>query len=362
MSVRIAYRGRDLMQVPQPYLEPIELLCNALALKQYWDPGARALHIDSPVHGRTVVIDAAHGGDDRFDRGLFGFVEADGVLRIARHLQTLLVGAGAKAILTRKDDQTVSYRQRCALAREAEPDVLIALYTGDSPDASRRGLATFYSWPCPARSRRLARNIAQEMSRITLAPSNGARFRLRTRAIEGHRLLVAGVSRPAVLVRCGSHGTLDEERLLANDAYQQKCAVGIFRGIMRYFQGGRVVPHGDRVTVFSTPVGAFDAANTAGQAAGAAAPVTPEPPPVAGAPAAAAAAASFVPTSPVAGASGAPARSPARGAPVRPKTAALSPGTPRAPSALVPYDPPGGGAAVSFFPQPIPQSFCQRTK
>ena len=92
-----------------------------------------------------IVIDAGHGGHDSGTIGVGGIEEKDVVLDVALRLGKLLHDRlGAEIVYTRSDDTFVPLETRTAIANKAQADLFISIHANSSPDASTRGVETYY--------------------------------------------------------------------------------------------------------------------------------------------------------------------------------------------------------------------------
>jgi N-acetylmuramoyl-L-alanine amidase len=92
-----------------------------------------------------IVIDAGHGGHDSGTLGADGIEEKDVVLDVALRLGALLHDKlGAEIIYTRSDDTFVPLETRTAIANKARADLFLSIHANSSPDASARGVETYY--------------------------------------------------------------------------------------------------------------------------------------------------------------------------------------------------------------------------
>jgi N-acetylmuramoyl-L-alanine amidase len=92
-----------------------------------------------------IVIDAGHGGHDSGTLGAGGIEEKDVVLDVALRLGKLLHDRlGAEIIYTRSDDTFIPLETRTAIANKAQADLFISIHANSSPDASARGVETYY--------------------------------------------------------------------------------------------------------------------------------------------------------------------------------------------------------------------------
>ncbi len=92
-----------------------------------------------------IVIDAGHGGHDTGTIGAEGILEKDVVLDVALRVgQMLHDRLGAEIIYTRSDDTFIPLETRTAIANKAQADLFLSIHANSSPDASARGVETYY--------------------------------------------------------------------------------------------------------------------------------------------------------------------------------------------------------------------------
>jgi N-acetylmuramoyl-L-alanine amidase len=224
---------------------------------------------------RTVVIDPGHGGDEVGAQGPGGTLEKDITLSIARKLRAAIVnGLGLQVFLTRDKDQELSLDERAAIANNYKADLFVSIHANASRSHGAVGSEVYFlSYQASdEESRRVALaegttemplgttmvtpgsdlalilwDMAQAehleessalASRIQeeLAGVSGAQMRGVKQA--PFRVLV-GASMLAVLVETAFISNPEEEKLLASDAYQNRIAGALMRGIARY-QADRV--------------------------------------------------------------------------------------------------------------------------
>ena len=92
-----------------------------------------------------IVIDAGHGGHDSGTIGADGIEEKDVVLDVALRVGKLLHDRlGAEIVYTRSDDTFIPLETRTAIANKAQADLFLSIHANSSPDASARGVETYY--------------------------------------------------------------------------------------------------------------------------------------------------------------------------------------------------------------------------
>lgn len=238
LLVRLVVRNSEIPHPDGAFSDLPEALWAAgrgLAVQFFYDADSGTVHLDSVVHGRTVVIDPGHGGKDRGGHGVMGYYEAEGALGIALVLASLLRSAGARVVLTRAQDETVPLEERLSAVRGERPDVFISLHTKGLPTGGGLRPAVIYNYRRPLASFHLAGCVAAEMSTYGGMPPFLRRFRLRGRDIDGYNGLLLGSGVPAVVIECASHHYPEQERLLLNRDYLKNCAWAIYRGLCRHF-------------------------------------------------------------------------------------------------------------------------------
>ena len=110
-----------------------------------------AIDPDRPFHGLTVGVDPGHGGDDRFTMGPTGYTEADANLAIALALRDVLQARGARVVMTRTTDATVSLVERTERARAEDVDLWVSVHNNAFPDGvnpwENSGTSVYYNHP-----------------------------------------------------------------------------------------------------------------------------------------------------------------------------------------------------------------------
>jgi N-acetylmuramoyl-L-alanine amidase len=175
-----------------------------------------------------ICLDPGHGGADRANRGPTGYVEADGVLDIARRLRTVLLARGIEVVMTRDADTTVSLSRRVAIAREQQADYLISIHTDAFSSPAAHGYTVFCS-AHSQRSRELAEQIELAM-RATQRHSRGVRTRTLPDGRDYYHM-IREASMPSVLVECGFHTNPEEEALLKTPEFRQLLAESVGNGV-----------------------------------------------------------------------------------------------------------------------------------
>ncbi|GAA6525636.1 N-acetylmuramoyl-L-alanine amidase [Intrasporangium sp. DVR] len=93
--------------------------------------------------GRTVVLDAGHGGGDPGAVG-HGLVEADLTLDLVRRIEGRLTAHGVEVVFTRTGASGGEEIDRAAFANSVEADLVLSIHTDHAGAAAAHGVATFF--------------------------------------------------------------------------------------------------------------------------------------------------------------------------------------------------------------------------
>ena len=194
--------------------------------------------------GRTVIVDAGHGGYDGGAEASDGTQEKDINLAIARKLEKYLSLGGFNVILTREkdegieDDITVSIakrkvgdmKKRLQVIKDNPDAVFVSIHLNKFTTSSPSGAQVFYS-PNNDVSILLATEI-QQMVVTQLQKDNKRQVKKGDKSI----YLLKNATIPAVIVECGFLSNPEELELLKNEEYQSKMAFSIYCGILEYYK------------------------------------------------------------------------------------------------------------------------------
>jgi len=196
-----------------------------------------------PLSGKTILLDAGHGGPDGGAVSRSGAIEKDLNLAIVLYLRDYLQQSGALVTLTREGDydlakpdtkgyskrKTEDLLRRADQIGEVKPDLTLSIHMNSIPSPKWSGAQTFY-YSGNAEGKRLADDIQTEI-RVALentdriAKTNDTVYLLKTSKM------------PTALVEVGFLSHPGEARLLADEAYQKKVAAAVYRGVLRYMTG-----------------------------------------------------------------------------------------------------------------------------
>lgn len=172
----------------------------------------------------TVVLDPGHGGHDTGAISCHGNCEKDVTLAVMQRVAKLLLGAGAKVLLTRADDTFIPLTDRSGLANVQHADVFVSVHCNSSPmHNSSSGTEIYYTTP---QSYALASAMHGELIPALELKDGG--IRARSLSVTRKSLM------PAILIELAYINNDREEKLLLTDAFQQKAAEAIVSGLCNY--------------------------------------------------------------------------------------------------------------------------------
>jgi N-acetylmuramoyl-L-alanine amidase len=217
-----------------------------------------------------IVIDPGHGGHDTGTIGADGIQEKDVVLDVSLRLGKLLhQRLGANITFTRKDDTFIPLEARTAIANKAQADLFISVHANSSPDASARGVETYFlnftsspdALDVAARENAVSEKSIHELQdlvkKITLkdkidesrefatdvehslysgiAETDGT---LKDRGVKKAPFVVLiGANMPSILTEISFVSNPEDARDLRQAAYRQRIAESLYAGIAKYMSG-----------------------------------------------------------------------------------------------------------------------------
>lgn len=179
----------------------------------------------SPIAGKTIVLDAGHGGVDMGACGRQGVREKDVNLEVTMRLKDLLEEAGAKVVLTRIDDSYISLYERPFLANHLFCNLFISIHSNNHTNFEVNGIEVYHH---PGRPD--AKSLAEKVLAGLLAKT-----KLNSRGVKANDFCVTRETQmPSILVELGYLSNFQEESLLKTTEFRIKAAEGIFEGIMEF--------------------------------------------------------------------------------------------------------------------------------
>lgn len=195
-------------------------------------------HSDNSLVGKTVMLDAGHGGLYMTGTALRdqSTAEKKTTLSIALKAKQMLEGYGATVVLTRYMDTPLTLEDRCAILTQQNPDIFVSIHCDGTENINDSGTHTFYFRPY---SMPLASAIHESMVavyRTYIYKPEDTNYSNIDRKIKYYPFFVTRMDHcPSVLVETGFMSNPVEGMILANDNYQYWMAQGIADGIRNYF-------------------------------------------------------------------------------------------------------------------------------
>ena len=200
---------------------------------------AGAVTAYSHSDGKTIVIDAGHGG---VDAGVTGKVtstkESEINLYISKYLRGYFADAGFNVVMTRttqgglyglstKGFKMRDMKKRKEIIEQNDADMVISIHQNFCPLPSKRGGTVFFD-----KSSDCGRELAQSIQKNLNAMKECVKA---NEALAGDYYMLKCTKNPSVIVECGFLSNADDEALLITAEYQKSIAYAIFKGAVTYF-------------------------------------------------------------------------------------------------------------------------------
>lgn len=181
----------------------------------------------APQPGKTVVIDAGHGGKDPGASGN-GIIEKSLALSLSKLAQKMLEDAGVNVIMTRETDEYLTLNERSQKANRSNADLFLSIH-GNAFNGSVSGIETYWHDKYAAsESKRLAENIQREVIRKTNARDRGVK--------KGNFHVVRETQIPSALLEVGFVDHPGEAEKLKQEGYQKSLIQGVVDGILSFLK------------------------------------------------------------------------------------------------------------------------------
>lgn len=181
---------------------------------------------DSNLAGRTIVVDAGHGGRD--PGTISGSVyEKYLALDISLYLRNILEQAGARVVMTRTDDVFVDLYDRAYIANAAGADVFVSIHLNAFHHSRMNGSQT-YHYPGSRSGERLAGLVQSAMLRNLQRPDREVR--------SANFVVLRETAMPAVLVEPVFLTNPEEDQMVRNPDFQWLIAWSVYEGLNDYFR------------------------------------------------------------------------------------------------------------------------------
>ena len=186
-------------------------------------PGNLQAVPNGQLRGKTIVVDAGHGGSDP---GAIrdNIKEKDINLAVALEFASLLRQYGAEVVLTRSDDTFVTLYERADKANRTNADLFISIHANSHDNPTAHGIEVFYGWD---HSLDLARTIERHL-RLELGRHS--------RGVKHYRYYVIRATKmPAVLVELGFITNKEDREKFLDPNFARDHALVLLKAVMDYF-------------------------------------------------------------------------------------------------------------------------------
>ncbi len=209
----------------------LSLGCFVALMALGWSTKAQLVAAET-LPGRTIVLDAGHGGFDPGAVSKAGVKESDINLSITLMLKAELIERGYCIILTREDDGALGDSKQQDMQRRREiidqsgADYTVSIHLNANPDRSCYGPVVLYH-TTSEEGRILAQTLQDTLNDVLDVAKP------RTMQTGDYYILKSG-EMPAVIVECGFISNAADEALLVSPEYQSRVAKAIACGLDAY--------------------------------------------------------------------------------------------------------------------------------
>jgi N-acetylmuramoyl-L-alanine amidase len=178
------------------------------------------------LEGKTIVIDAGHGGKDSGTTSKTGLMEKTLTLKTVQLLKKKLEPYGANVVLTRSDDRYLTLQERVETAYRYRADAFISIHYDSYKDPNAAGTTIYYydlfsdylfAW-----------SFHEPFSRMMAIPFRGISF--------GDYYVIRENKLPSVLMELGYLSNPTEASIISTNSYQQQVTDAIVNGVRNYFE------------------------------------------------------------------------------------------------------------------------------
>lgn len=183
--------------------------------------------------GKTVVIDAGHGGIDGGVVGVNGSVEAKINLALSKQLGEILSHNGITVVYTRDTDAALSdikredMKKREEIIKSSGADCVVSIHLNSYSDSKRRGVQVFYG------DNGNGESLAAHMQ-LSLNAKINSKYCKRTdfQPQKGDYYIAKCSNIPSVIIECGFISNEEDERLLNTPSYKTELCNAIAKAII----------------------------------------------------------------------------------------------------------------------------------
>ena len=188
-------------------------------------------HAKPGLRGKTIVVDAGHGGSDSGAVGQNGLLEKDVTLKVALLLEKHLTEAGAKVLMTRKKDTDVAHayattneelQARVDIGNKNNADLFLSIHIDSFVNPEANGTSVYiYD------DTYLGKCLHDELIDRLKRKDRGVKF--------ANFYVLRNTAMPASLVELMFISNEEEEKLLREEDTISQAARALYEGLRTYF-------------------------------------------------------------------------------------------------------------------------------
>ena len=240
--MKSGFSGKQSMK--QKVIEPVLGICLLAMMIMAVKYGS--IHVTGSGDARikeipVVVIDAGHGGDDPGKIGINGSPEKDINLRITEKLRQYLEADGIRVVLTRETEDGLydasapnkkvqDMKRRIEKIEQTDPVLTVSIHQNSYPEEYVHVAQVFY-YNGSSGGEQLAGLIQTQLVQ-DLDPENHRQIKP-----NDSYYLLKKTKGTIVIVECGFLSNAAEAGKLCDEAYQDRVAWSIHKGILQYING-----------------------------------------------------------------------------------------------------------------------------
>lgn len=177
------------------------------------------------LEGKTIVIDAGHGGKDVGATGQTGILEKDITLQTALNIERELVEkTGADVFLTRDKDEFLTPAERVDIAKNHSADLFISIHYDAFTSNDIAGITTYYN---KSEDQPLAKIIHKQLFKQKMdTKDRGMAF--------GDFYVIRENKSPSLLLELGYISNQEDEQRIQTQDFQVKVATAVTEGSIAF--------------------------------------------------------------------------------------------------------------------------------
>jgi N-acetylmuramoyl-L-alanine amidase len=189
-------------------------------------PNVTRDNLSTYLKGKTIVVDAGHGGKDNGATGShFSTLEKVVNLQLSNLIKSKLEAAQAKVIMTRTSDRFITLQQRVAISHIEKADVFLSIHHNTNSNSTINGTISYFH---TEQDRELANFVQKE-----LIKNNGLKD---LKARKGDFFVIRENAQLSLLIELGFLTNYNDELTIRTAKFQENSANGILHGIAKYFK------------------------------------------------------------------------------------------------------------------------------